>query len=342
MAESPASCIDLLKKYSLHPPDNADSYTGVEGNAFQNVRQLASGMDAGDVKQCSMDRKVAYFGLTKAKARQSSMMARGQLEGGKVLYGEARYAQSAGKVPVYWLPWDTAGAVISLQIPANPAQPNDIDPDRFFTAAINGCSIFFQGTARNPTIFHAGGSTGAQPNAAGGAAFWRGLVQQIIGGQADGEVNKTHYITNDAATKKDPVFGGRVLTTQAAKDYKSWLKNHQKKELEIKNVDPWGCVMGIRDANRDWAFYLQENATTTFYVLKKKYGLFGKTSRSTEKEKVWNNAVQGFDNKTDRDGDTVYIDKVRSISRPICLSRVFPNPQQGARINHALPTWSLG
>jgi len=340
IAESAESCLELLNKYSIHPPDDADSYTGVELNPFQNVRQSPTGQDAGDIKVSYMDRKIAYLGLVKAKTKRSSMMVRGQLEGGKTLYGEARYVASPDKIPVYWLPWDTAGAIISLHIPAAP-QPNVPDPDRFFTAAINGCSVFFQGNQQSPIVFHAGGSTGAQPNAASGAAFWRGLVTQILGGAADGEVNKTDYITDDNVTKKS--YGNnRVPTTQAAKDYKTWLKNQHKNELEIKNVDPWACVMGIRDANRNWTFYMQENATTTFYVLKKKYGLVGKTSRTREKDKSWDPDTQRFIDKLDRDGDVVYMDKVRSVSRPICVSRIFPNPVRGARIDHALPTWSLG
>jgi hypothetical protein len=280
--------------------------------------------------------KVAYFQLEKSKKGQSVTHA--GLEGGHCLYGDATYVPNKAHVPIYWLPWEDGG-IISLTIPqkgtGNSPTP---DPDRFFTAAINGCSVVVTGNAGNPRVFHCGGST-YQNTSAATAQFWRGLVGGLTNRAISGEVNKNMYIAEDGVTVTDKT--GRVLkTTQAAKDYHAWLQSNSSKNLTVEEVRPWGCVMGIRDGNSNWKFYLQENASVEYTILHKKHGV-----RVAEKEQKLRKTDKG-DFKGLRNPNTdekVIVERKRTVARPIKFYEIYPNPQQGAgRLDLSMPKWSHG
>ena len=141
--------------------------------------------------------KVGYINL---KRQPHGDLAATGIEGGDRIYFETAAANPGGWVPVYWLPWNTAGAAIRLTIPARSAA--NPGPDVFFTAAINGCSVFFQGTPQNPTIYHCGGYTGQGVDANAAAGFWQQVMDEFVafdagrgknkGALAPQEVNKTY------------------------------------------------------------------------------------------------------------------------------------------------------
>jgi len=180
-------------------------------------------------------------------------------EGADCLFMDVVNAPNPNWVPIYYLPW-CPGKILHMTIPLrNPAVNAGPQPDFFFTAAINGCSIFIQGSAKNPTIFHAGGNpveTGRDTT-----KVWRQLVNLIkdpAKGALQAEVNKQHHVKE---WHMDPSKPG---STQQALNYESYLKtNYNTGSVTIRTVAPWGCVFGIRDNQDDWNFYLQENATIT-------------------------------------------------------------------------------
>lgn len=245
----------LLTKYAICPPNDVGGYKGKTARDMDvSAYGRATDMRYGRVMQ---GRKVAYVDLFKEpRAPVAHVGGVTNNEGGDAIKFQASYGNNGG-VPVYYLPWDSGGAIIRLTIP--PKGTENPDPDIFFTAAINGCSVFFQGTADNPTVYHAGGDTGkADPNDA--ANFWRtALVRHVLRpattnrGQIVAEVNKTEYV------KTPGIPGG---TTARAAEYEALLKSKLDKagKFTVTMVNPWGCVMGIRTGN-NWKFYLQENAT---------------------------------------------------------------------------------
>lgn len=309
LVNSDATARYLMKTYSVHPPDDAD---GEKGNLVRNVEGVR---DSGAIKISKMfNKKVAYLHLNKRARGHASVTGN---EGGDTLYGSASYNPNSG-VPVYWLPWDAGGAIISINLPKKGTGGRDQpDPDRFFTAAINGCSVFIVGQPDNPTVYHCGGDTGVN-GIAGSAKFWRDMMTRMGGSKARG-VDKEDYIKTEGVRD-----GQGYATTQAAKDYQTWLDSEYSGRLEIKDVMPWGCVMGIRDNAGLWKFYLQENATVAYYTLKKK-GIFS-NSKVHVKEKI----------------NDVKVDKVRAVSRPICFREIYPDQSQGVRIGQPVPTITHG
>ena len=174
-------------------------------------------------------------------------------------------------VPIYFLPWESL-SVVSLTIPdAGGAfyEPDDPDnPGLFFTAAINGCSVFMRGSPHSPEIFHAG-IDGSFASTTDAVDFWQGRMGDILAKQGAGDgalakvrqVNKRHYI-------KDPL-NSDPTTTATATAFEAWLTSNQKDEFRVQIVSPWACVFGIR-FGRAWSFYLQENATATILRYVKK------------------------------------------------------------------------
>ena len=280
----------LLRSYALHPADNIDGYRGdvigstqttLKQGSYQSgkigqIKKKLSGIIPGfrpkmvysksiDFKGISTGKKVAMVNLIKRDPSKPGN------EGGETIdvFGTFNLGKDTTWVPVYYLPWDEGGAIVHLTIPKKGTIGPDshiLDPDIFFTAAINGCSIFVQGTPENPTVYHAGGDTGRGDDMARGAGFWRDVLTRFADtskGSFQAEINKMDYIKTPGQ-----VGGDGKLTTAHANEYEKWLKDKYKKTLDVKFVSPWGAVMGYRTDGK-WKFYLQENATIAYMKLKK-------------------------------------------------------------------------
>lgn len=315
---SEESALNLMRKYSIHPPDNAD---GQKGSNLGTANYKGKAIRLGKMHTGMKVAKLHFSREARSHYRSN--------EGSDTLYGNASYLDNAPGFPTWWLPWDEGGAIIGVRIPRKGTSRDSSDPDRFFTAGINGCSIFFEGTPSHPIIYHAGGSTGVD-TASGSASFWSDIMD-VASGNYTGEVNKTDYITRD-----DTRDSLNRKTSQAAKDYETWLRNNSSSSLEISQVDPWACVMGIRDGAGNWKFYLQENATVTYVVLKKQ-SILSKTM-VRQQEPVWSRNNDGTFTHKFLNGEYKYQARKRAVSRPIQFREVWPNNDGGAiRINRSLP-----
>jgi hypothetical protein len=202
---------------------------------------------------------------------------------------------------VYFLPW-YPNYITKMTIPANAG------PSIFFTAAINGCSVFITGTAQNPTVYHGGLSaimaTAYQGDVVGvanaatagdSALFWRLLLMHLENIQETdilGEANRDQYV-KDPMT---PVMSALKPTEFSTPHVRLFEQNIgvTMPGAQVLQCSPWGCVFGIR-TDGDWAFYLQENVSLTY---------------------LRNNTAEAY--KT---------------CRPVYLSRIFP---VAARANHVM------
>jgi hypothetical protein len=210
--------------------------------------------------------KIAYAHFVKA------------IDGGGKFRLEVETVQKAHSFPIYYLPW-SSNKMLRMTIPTKGTGPATLaDPDIFFTAGINGCSVFIEGSRDNPTIYHAG--TEDKMGGINSGKYWRDLYREYSataarepkGGKTYGEVKKSQYIVGEGK-ETDARY---TNTTRTGVDYEGWIKNNQK-DIDVTVVQPWGCVFGLRTGT-DWTFYLQKNAVVKFYAFKKS-GLFGTGSR---------------------------------------------------------------
>lgn len=269
--------LKFLQKRSLCPPDGVDGYLGSERGKikmddFASTGSTAKARSEDPVyKVVTRDHRVAYAelyvdrdlaGIQEQKDLKGRITSRRQnnVEGIDVVRMRASYAEAPHRRPIYFLPWDTKGAIVRLRIPPKGSVPGP-DPDIFITAAINGCSVFVQGDPTSPTVYHAGGDTG-QSDHNQAARYWRDMLHRIIDekdrrggfGQVMAEVNKTHYIKTPGTTGN--------MSTPTAERHERELKARLARDgrVTLTFINPWGCVMGIRRGDR-WSFYLQENGT---------------------------------------------------------------------------------
>lgn len=213
--------------------------------------------------------------------------------------------QRAGYLPAYFLPWDKNGGIVEMTIPdLDPARPKTEYPDLFFTAALSGCSVFVKGPARKPIVQHCGIETGGSSvfNGMSAEEYWRFLSDYVemsskLRYNADiaGEANKADYVSGH-------VLPDGSKTTKNALRFEKMLKKHYAKPgsrpIDVQVVFPWGCVFGLRDALGNWTFYLQENASISYF-------------------------------KKDASGTT--IPPLVQASRPMVVREIFPNPAPAAR-----------
>jgi hypothetical protein len=258
-----ADPIGFMRKYAVCPADDVGGYIGDKAGSMPTT---ASPQDY-TFSTIEAAKRVAYLNFEKIP-RKSQVNTAFIPKSDAAITVTGQSAADAARVKSYWLPWTAGGGIIKLVIPAAGTAPAAQDADIFFTATITGCSIFIKGTRQAPEVYHAGGNTG-QANATQAALFWRNLMVAHSGaGGIAAEVNKTDYVS-------DPTLSTALPTTANSKTFADWLADNKPSDLDIKMVFPWGCVMGLRAANGDWTFYLQENVTILYTKWKKK-SLFSK------------------------------------------------------------------
>lgn len=218
-------------------------------------------------------------------------------------------------VPAYFLPYDNRGAAVELTIPdLKPELPEEKHPKLFFTAVLSGCTIFFKGSAVNPTIYHcgtAGTAGGGTPTTGDSNEFFRHLLEIASSGGLGrpdpiaGMVRKQDYMI-----PKDGSPGNAELYEQLLADD---VRKHFAGRMIFQSLSVWGSVFGIRNG-RDWTFYLQENATITFKPIEdvlqeievRKKRLIG--HKKVTKQVIVRRPAQ----------------RAKAVARPIMVQQVFP------------------
>jgi hypothetical protein len=312
--------LTLLSKYSLYPPDLAQGYNMDDVDSARyggRFAQPAANATSPPIELqhhlIGRGERVTYVHLTKVSASDPNML---RTRGAETLKVDINADDPGGWVPAYFLPWNPGGGAVELTIPdKDPAtHTEDQHPKLFFTAVLSGCSIFFKGTSRRPTIYHCGRDTasldyrGAQLDPLEANRLWKRLVEKVA---AEGRGRATQPIAVNV-TKKDYMFDqarptGKTTTT--ALNFKSDLE--AMGEVYIEDVAPWGAIFGLR-TGRDWTFYLQENATITYYPFKTKFGLLKIKTDKPDKSAPQNMHV---------------------VTRPMVVREVFPN--YGGRVQLA-------
>ena len=205
-----------------------------------------------------------------------------------------------GWLACWFLPWKS-GNLLKMRLPphnvalAAPAGGGlaPENADIFFTAAINGCSVFVYGADNSPMIVHAGIGTDFDKaldtsvrTALGGegAAIWRNLLNGANVAQNGvvtanpvkvranfAEVNRYDYVSQ----LKDGVLHRTTPDSEAIETY---FARHRTDSLQATRVSPWGSVCGIRTNGGNWTFILQRNLSVTYLRATKSKGtLFSKS-----------------------------------------------------------------
>jgi hypothetical protein len=279
----------FMQKYTVTPVNHIGSHGTRVGDLNLSGKVKVYQKDTYEYNQMVAGAMVGYINFTKVPHDTVNAGQKGNI----VVTGS--YIFDPNAVEAHYLPWYDQ-KIISLTIP--PMPPMGGGTKYFFTAAINGCSVFFKGTAQSPTIFHAGGKTvkpGSDPKQ--GAEFWRKMMKtrpETKTGKTLGEVDKTMYVTD----RKDKMLG-----TANSRLFDAWLKANPN-GMRIEDVDPHGCVFGKRERGL-WTFYLQENVTITY------------TSFLPQP-------------------DGSIVEKRHSVMRPMQVTEVFPNGKGHVKVNPLL------
>jgi hypothetical protein len=246
-------------------------------------------------------------------------------------------------VPLWFLPW-ASNAITSMTIPPKlPTKRPDgsntgiLDPDFFFTAAINGCSVFVHGDPKAPTISHAGTADPRSKTAATvspifdsagkdtGQKLYTPSPGFFTSGNAKSHwkgVHERHFGANTNASSIDTTDYKNYLgtdNTREAVEYERFLNDKSGKELRIDMVQSSGCVFGMRDAQGSWSFYLQKNVEIGVTKLQKKFKFFKPNEHAPK-------LVPSGRIRTLNDGTTTVemIEKKIQISIPIHVMKFFP------------------
>lgn len=236
------------------------------------------------------------------------------------------YAPSDGFIPVYWLPWSANQVYRTVLRPSRKfnepqriieqgvhltrtavrenADPDDAerwltvemnrlfalentDPDIFFTAAVNGCSVFIEGTEEQPVVYHANAMDYAADVRLDNAFAYirkegyklRHMIDRFhafssahpkghrgTGTQTPaprGTVNKTHYFEPSLDGEYLQYFRAEVETLADR-----YVRDKRRMNVKIRSVkdvifeEAIGSVFGKRTNGR-WKFYFQKMLLVT-------------------------------------------------------------------------------
>jgi hypothetical protein len=185
-------------------------------------------------------------------------------------------ASRQGWVPCWFLPW-FSGKILKLKISdiatdpvinfAGPGIEPVSNPNLFFTAGINGCSVFAIGATATPSLYHGGLNPGSGmtipllPNETTEAA-WRRLLGRGATVKFVGSVGKSEYVSElnpGAVDDDDRLRHNSYKTTKLAQDLEKRLEVNPNLTKVI--VAPWGAVFGLRDVAGAWNFTLVKHAS---------------------------------------------------------------------------------
>ena len=181
-----------------------------------------------------------------------------------------------GWIPIWWLPWQDRH-IVKMKILDKTANPTIAfglgiapvaNPELFFTAAINGCSVIAVGQTGAPSIYH-GGLDGDQmvPRGANETTedAWQRLVGRIGGGKNVQGVGKSEYVAELDPTVTEPNARFTVNTFKTTRDADAFEQNLlQRGNLTNVSVSPFGMVFGLRDSAGDWSLVLVKNANVSY------------------------------------------------------------------------------
>jgi hypothetical protein len=247
----------FMRSHSMSPPDNAGaSWTGDLGTSAATTvvpaSNFAANTDEGTLG-ATVDRRVGAGGTRHVQLIKHPSMDFPGAAGLKFAPATG-FQQDGSWLAISWLPWASL-KILSYTIPAVPqslAEWEDEEyPRFFFTAGINGCSVFVQGNPHGPTISHAG-ITGKLSRSAG--EFWRMMMAKTKSGYSSeairGEANAHQYMFQGLQSRK------------LAEEYEKFLQPGPKDDFTVEITSPFGCVFGIR-YGRSWTMYLQKSVSFT-------------------------------------------------------------------------------
>ena len=267
-------------------------------------------------------------------------------------------ASRNGWIPCWFLPWKSGLLVKVTIVPDNGPIPSGnaaIDalpnPRLFFTAAINGCSVFAYGNATGPTVVHAGFESNFADKTMvsrflGGnsASMWQALLKGVTASadgltlnvankvrQNLGEVHRYDYIRTLNPDGTD------ILGTPEAQQLKQYLDTNRKDVLKVKEVNPWGSVFGVRTGNT-WEMTLQRNVQIQFRMITQKGGFLGLGKKEVDiGPGVAKPKTKGLDQHAKERIKKQYESAVQTNQFISCITRSYTDFFPGAAVNHALP-----
>lgn len=243
----------FMRTHSMSPPsDSGAAWTGDHGVVAATSKAAASNFDATineGVFGATVERRTGSGGIRHVQfVKHPDLNFPGAI--GLKVAPPTGFTQDGSWLPIYFLPWKSL-KILSYTIPAVPQSLAEWDdeeyPRFFFTAGINGCSVFANGSAQGPTVSHAGLDAKLSRSA---GEFWRMQMAATKSGFSAsairGEINAHDYMFK----------GGQARAL--AEEYLKFLAGTGKNDFKLEIQSPFGCVFGVR-YGRSWTLYLQKS-----------------------------------------------------------------------------------
>ncbi|HWB83628.1 MAG TPA: hypothetical protein VG675_05785 [Bryobacteraceae bacterium] len=324
--------LDFLRAYTISPGDFTSISTG-----FLSARSIYDQKPHTQVGGAAIDSTLTIKGYSDKVAYTTleevvDFTGQREINAYKLFF---RTAQEVGAnaddyIACWFLPW-ASNHLTKMRIPPKlPPRPGVkfIDPDIFFTAAINGCSVMVAGDPKSPIITH-GGTADSRSKLSEDNAFQNGNARQHWLNLFKQDLARSGNTSPILGIHKDDYINYALTgTTREAAQYEKFLEDNRLQTMRIDSVRPQGAVFGLRDGTGDWSFYLQKKVTITFTRLRKIKKLIGKSKYEPVEIQTGRVHTKTIDGKK-VDVPVVALDS-KVVSFTVELVKFFPGTGTGA------------
>lgn len=238
--------VAFLKQYAVTPLDftavnahqmatsglyDAKTHTQPGGAAIDSTLSVK-----GRIKQ------IAYTSLEEVRDPQNQQVEHNHY---KLMFRCANeVGTGAGDYLACWfLPWASNHLTRMVISPKLPNRPDKLDPDIFFTAAINGCSVMATGDPKGPTITH-GGTMDPRSNPTHENAFANGDARQHWLDRFQADLTARNVNTPIYGIHKDDYINHNLSgTTPEATAYQNFLATNSSQGNESRRCSSGRCSL---------------------------------------------------------------------------------------------------
>lgn len=288
----PKHTLAILGKYPLNCGDSAsDKLTAkqvVDGTGTPILDQSSSGKQRDFLHMAKADR-VSYFDLRPQRHEGVLSYVGLHLE-----HQQASAEVKSGKKaktlrPIFYLPYKQ-NSITRMKLSPPPGYTGS-EVKFFATAAINACSVYVEGPGATPKVTHANAQ---EHEPIGGGDSWAEKIRktQAKSADMDSRYAKVSKQQSTLVERSDYIVSGDTALQNARSRFAAMVG------VPVDNVyadtyNPLGAVIGVKQADGTWQFYVQKNVC---FGYKPSKGGYTSAYKVMEVKKLWPGGTGSFRN----------------------------------------------
>lgn len=305
----------FMQKYPLIPEGTDNTVASTKAGGYRHVPKV----DRVSYMEIQPGTHYSLAGLTQLAKTAGIVGREGKAQ--KAICNTADNVAGT-RIPVFWLPYQQNSIfrmTLAPPVPLGPVGPGGlappvVQPDFFLTAAVDGCSVYVEGTRTKPTVHHVNAANTKYTPLDGSAPFGTTgdyakdtlafltkdahMTQQVKSTAKTSDVlaavpglQPAKYVKNDDYMIRDP----QSLKQEAAQYTTAARSVVTDRRVDKVDAMTQGTVFGIRNTvTGEWTFYFQRRLVLILYHNQNRWKPFVKSAYQAIGYRMYPVLVQEF------------------------------------------------